>query len=106
MFKALIPAVVLAAALAAPTFANAQDNGPVTRAQVKAELIQLERAGYSPASDRATYPANLQAAQRRVDAQNGVAAASYGASVEGSSASGNGSARGFGAVNPVDYSHS
>jgi len=52
MFKAIIPAVVLASALAFPALANAQNNGPVTRAQVKAELIQLEKAGYDPASDQ------------------------------------------------------
>jgi hypothetical protein len=95
MFKALIPAVLIATALAAPTFANAQDNAPITRAQVRAELVQLD----------ATYPANLQAAQRRVDAQNGAAAA-YGASTDGSSASGKPFARAAGAVNPVDYSRS
>jgi type II secretory pathway pseudopilin PulG len=105
MFKALIPAVLIATALAAPTFANAQDNAPISRAQVRAELVQLERAGYSPSADHATYPANLQAAQRRVDAQNGAAAA-YGASTDGSSASGKPFARAAGAVNPVDYSRS
>lgn len=38
------------------------------RAEVKGELTQLERAGYSPANDEADYPANLQAAQARVAA--------------------------------------
>lgn len=54
MFKSLIPAVVIVSALAAPTFVFAQsnDNGPVTRAEVKAQLVQLEKAGYNPSSDR------------------------------------------------------
>jgi Domain of unknown function (DUF4148) len=38
MFKSLVPAIVIASALAAPTFAFAQDNGQLTRSQVKAEL--------------------------------------------------------------------
>src|SRR5471032_1093380 len=82
MFKSLIPAVVIVSALAAPAFAFAQssDNGPVTRAEVKAQLVQLEKAGYNPAGDQINYPANIQAAQARVDAQNGQAATAYGPS--------------------------
>jgi hypothetical protein len=38
----------------------------VTRAQVKAELVQLERAGYNPSMDRTTYPAQIQAAEAKV----------------------------------------
>ncbi|SAL23758.1 membrane protein [Caballeronia peredens] len=86
MIKAFVPALVIASALAAPSFAFAQDNGPVTRAQVRAELVQLEKAGYNPSEDRVNYPQNLQAAQARVNAQNGVSA--YGASTAGSSQSG------------------
>ncbi|SAL35841.1 purine nucleoside phosphorylase [Caballeronia sordidicola] len=90
MFKSLIPAVVIVSALAAPTFAFAQtsdNNGPVTRAEVKAQLVQLEKAGYNPAGDQINYPANIQAAQARVDAQN-QAATSYGPSTSGTSAAG------------------
>ena len=64
MFKSLIPAVVIVSALAAPTFAFAQstdNNGPLTRAEVKAQLVQLEKAGYNPAGDQIDYPANIQA---------------------------------------------
>jgi len=88
MFKVLIPAVVIASALAAPAFAFAQSNGPVTRAQVRAELVQLERAGYNPSSDQTQYPSNIQAAEQRVAAENGVTQSSYGSSVSGTSASG------------------
>jgi multidrug resistance efflux pump len=100
MFKALIPAVVIALALAAPSFAFAQSNAPVTRAQVRGELVQLEQAGYNPASDRTQYPANIQAAEQRVTAQDGVAQSSFGSSVSGTSASG---APVASAANPVDY---
>ena len=88
MFKSLIPAVVIVSALAAPTFAFAQstdNNGPLTRAEVKAQLVQLEKAGYNPAGDQIDYPANIQAAQARVDAENGQAATSYGPSTSGTS---------------------
>ena len=89
MFKSLIPAVVIVSALAAPTFAFAQTsdtNGPVTRAEVKAQLVQLEKAGYNP-SGETNYPANIQAAEARVDAQN-QATTSYGPSTSGTSAVG------------------
>jgi hypothetical protein len=86
MFKSLIPAIVVASALAGPGFASAQENSPLTRAQVKAELVQLEKAGYKPDSDNVTYPAQLQAAEGRVAPQNGQS--SYGRGTDGSSASG------------------
>ncbi len=90
MIKSLVPAIAIAAALSVPAFAQAQvqNNGPVTRAEVKAQLVQLERAGYNPASDHTTYPANIQAAQAHVDAQQGAAVSSYGGVNDGASASG------------------
>ncbi|OAJ53105.1 hypothetical protein A6V36_12145 [Paraburkholderia ginsengiterrae] len=89
--KTLISAVVVAAALVAPVASFAQSNQPVTRAQVRAELVQLEKAGYNPAGDNITYPAQLQAAQARVDAQEGTAQAAnsgYGAPTAGTSEAG------------------
>ena len=71
--KSLIQAVVIAAVLAAPVASFAQSNQPVTRAQVRAELVQLEKAGYQPGHADPHYPADIQAAQARVDAQNGAA---------------------------------
>jgi len=68
--KSLIQAVVVAAALAAPVAVFAQSNQPVTRAQVRAELVQLEQAGYRPGEDHTTYPAQIQAAEAKVAAQN------------------------------------
>jgi Domain of unknown function (DUF4148) len=46
MFKSLVPAIVLASALGVPSFAYAQDEGTVSRPAVKADLIQMEQAGY------------------------------------------------------------
>ena len=87
--KSLLPALLIASALAAPSFAFAQDNdAPVTRAEVRAQLTQLEKAGYSPATNDNYYPQALQDAQQRVDASNGVAARAYGPSTSGTSASG------------------
>ncbi len=81
MIKAFVPVLVIASALAAPTFAFAQNsNGPVTRAEVRSELVQLEKetAGYNPSTDCVDYPKNIQAAEARVNAQQGDSA--YGAS--------------------------
>ncbi|MFL9865033.1 DUF4148 domain-containing protein [Paraburkholderia fungorum] len=89
--KTLISAVVVAAALVAPVASFAQSNQPLTRADVRAQLVQLEKAGYNPIGDHVDYPANLQAAQVRVDAQNGTAQAvnsGYGAPIAGTSQAG------------------
>ena len=72
--KSLIQAVVVAAALAVPVAVFAQSNVPITRAQVRAELVQLEKAGYHPGDgDNSTYPAQIQAAEAKVAAQNDAA---------------------------------
>jgi len=96
--KSLIQAVVIATVLAAPVASFAQSNEPVTRAQVRAELVQLEKAGYEPSRADRYYPADLQAAQNRVAEQNGTAQpaiSSYGGATTGSSQSGRtGSANG------------
>ncbi|MFM0374910.1 DUF4148 domain-containing protein [Paraburkholderia aspalathi] len=96
--KSLIQAVVVAAALAAPVAAFAQANQGLTRAQVRAELVKVEKAGYSPArGEDPYYPADIQAAEGRVAAQNAKTPAvqasvadtsGVGGMVSGSSASG------------------
>jgi Domain of unknown function (DUF4148) len=88
MKKFLISALVLSSALAAPAFAFAQSNGPVTRAQVKAELVQLEKAGYNPGGEDVNYPQDIQAAEQRVAQQQGIASSSYGSAANGTSVSG------------------
>jgi hypothetical protein len=66
--KNLIIAFTLAACtLTAPVASFAQSNEPVTRAQVRADLVQVERAGYNPArGDDINYPADIQAAEAKV----------------------------------------
>jgi hypothetical protein len=88
MTKSLLPALLIASALAAPTFAFAQSDAPVTRAEVRAQLSALEKAGYNPATNDNYYPQGLQAAQQRIDSANGVETQSYGPSTSGTSASG------------------
>jgi hypothetical protein len=86
--KSLIQAVVVAAALAAPVMSFAQSNASVTRAQVRAELVQLEKAGYHVGDgDNAHYPEAIQAAEAKVASQNGRASG-YGGVVSGSSEAG------------------
>lgn len=59
---AVVPAISFAQATNA-----ANGNGPLTRAQVIQELVDLESVGYNPShvSD-ATYPQDVQAAMQRV----------------------------------------
>ncbi|QGZ59949.1 DUF4148 domain-containing protein [Paraburkholderia acidiphila] len=78
--------------MAAPIVSFAQSNTDMTRAQVRAELVQLEQAGYHPGDgDNTTYPTEIQAAEARVARQSG--SSSYGGVVSGSSASGAPAAR-------------
>jgi hypothetical protein len=73
IMNSIIKAVAIAVALSAPVVSFAQSNQPLTRAEVRSQLVQLEKAGYNPASaDNATYPADLQAAEAKVAAQNGA----------------------------------
>lgn len=80
--------LVLAAVIALPAVSFAQSNQPVTRAEVRAQLVELQRAGYNPASDQTQYPQNIQAALARIDAQHNAAADAYGAPAETASVSG------------------
>jgi hypothetical protein len=92
IMKSLIKAVALVVVLAAPVVSFAQSEQPLTRAEVKAQLKQLEAVGYNPGvSNDATYPADIQAAEARVAAQNASAQADttgYGTSATGTSQAG------------------
>jgi Domain of unknown function (DUF4148) len=87
--KSLVQALVVAAVLAVPAVSFAQSSQqPLTRAEVKAQLIQIEKAGYNPATaNDYDYPANIQAAEARVAAQNG-GSTGYGGAANGTSDSG------------------
>jgi hypothetical protein len=82
----VIQSLIVAAAVAIPALSFAQSNQPITRAEVRAQLVELQKAGYNPASDQTQYPRNIQVAQARVDAAHGLTA--YGAPAGGSVASG------------------
>ncbi|MBB5470010.1 hypothetical protein HDG32_006159 [Paraburkholderia sp. CI2] len=84
----LVQSLIVAALVAVPvvSFAQSQPQQGLTRAEVRAELVQLEKAGYNPASDNTQYPQNIGAAEARISA--GHDAAAYGGVANGSSASG------------------
>lgn len=73
--KLLIGAVIVAAP--AMSFAQSVQNAqaPVTRAQVVADLIAVEKAGYNPGRNDDDYPADIQAAEAKVAAEQGIQAA-------------------------------
>ncbi|BAN27845.1 DUF4148 domain-containing protein [Caballeronia insecticola] len=107
MKKYLVCLTLAATTLAAPAFAFAQSNGPVTRAEVRADLVAVEKAGYNPAiASDAYYPSDIQAAEAKVAAQQGASAAqAYGGAQTGTSASGVGKhvAAKNNCVGPVDF---
>jgi hypothetical protein len=69
MNKTLVCIALAASALAAPALSFAQSNAPVTRAEVRADLVRVEQAGYNPSrGDDADYPADIQAAEAKIAA--------------------------------------
>jgi len=94
--------IIIAAALSVPAVSSFAQSQQLTRAQVKAELVQVERAGYNPNMDRTTYPAQIQAAEAKVAAENGQT--SYGGAADTASASG-GPAHTGNSVAPVYFGH-
>jgi len=70
-----IKAIVIGLAVAIPALSYGQSsNGPVTRAQVRAQLREVERAGYHPGrADDATYPQDIQAAEARIAMERAAA---------------------------------
>jgi hypothetical protein len=84
----ILAAFIVASAIAAPAFAGT-DAPALTRAQVRAELVQLQAAGYDQSRGAdASYPVQLQAAEARIAAQNGGSSAYGGVAANGSSAAG------------------
>jgi hypothetical protein len=68
--KPLINAIAVALVFSGPVASFGQSNQPATRAEVRAQLVQLEKAGYHPETFNPTYPADILAAEARVAAQN------------------------------------
>jgi hypothetical protein len=88
--KSFTRMVLIAALIAAPVASFAQSSQSVSRAQVYAEMAQLEKAGYDP-RDWVHYPENIQAAEAKVAAQNATAQAAvsgYGGAADGATRSG------------------
>ncbi|TCW79519.1 DUF4148 domain-containing protein [Burkholderia sp. SRS-46] len=78
--KYSIGSLIVAALLTSHAAWAQQSPAPLTRAQVLEELYQLEAAGYDPsAGDEGSYPADIQAAQARVAAQQAARATASGA---------------------------
>lgn len=92
MSKMIVGLAVAVAILGAPVLSFAQSNGPVTRAEVRADLVRVERAGYNPSRGAdVNYPDDIQAAESKIAAQDDqqlVANAVGGVAQNGSSASG------------------
>ena len=83
--KSLLIAVVTASVFAAPVVALAQSNGPLTRAQVRDEIVQLEKAGYNPANaSTQDFPTNVLATGAGAAGQD----SGYGPETNGSSQAG------------------
>ncbi|KVV45129.1 hypothetical protein WT27_07470 [Burkholderia territorii] len=82
--------VAVSAAVSVPALAS---EAVVTRAQVRAELVQLQQAGYAPGrANDPHYPDDLQAALTRIHANDtvaaGTAASGYGADAAAATQSG------------------
>lgn len=72
----------------APAVSSAQSNHPLTRAEVYAQLVQIEKAGYNPARGTDTdYPSDVQAAEARINAQQ-ADTSGFGPAKQGSSEAG------------------
>lgn len=66
--KQIFVTTALALLASSPIASFAQTDAPLTRAHVRAELANLERAGYNPIPDDVEYPARLQKAEARLQA--------------------------------------
>jgi Domain of unknown function (DUF4148) len=74
--KTLIHATLVAGVLVLPALSFAQEtNAPLTRAQVRQELIRVEQAGYQPGVNDVYYPSDIQAAEARIQARDSGAPA-------------------------------
>lgn len=88
--KTLAYAIAAVSLLAVPVASFAQStNEPMTRAQVREQLIEIEQAGYNPgAANDYNYPQDIQAAEARVAARKQAEGSGYGPAMNGSEQSG------------------
>jgi hypothetical protein len=103
--KSIALTLFIAASFAGPLAAYAQTSQPLTRAQVKADLVSVQQAGYRPLTGNdPNYPTDAQAAVRKVAEQTapGAGETSFGGDVMGTSQVG---ARGSVALSPNSRSY-
>ena len=75
--KTLICLTLAVSALASPALTFAQTtSGQLTRAQVRADIIRVEQAGYRPGGGDNDYPVEIQAAEAKIAEQDGAQASS------------------------------
>ncbi|WP_109481730.1 DUF4148 domain-containing protein [Paraburkholderia sp. C35] len=114
MKKIFVCLAVAAGALAAPALSFAQSNAPLTRAEVRADLVRVEQAGYRPGQgEDINYPADIQAAEAKIAAQGnqtasneavgGVAQTGTSSSGKPSHATSNAASNNNACVGPVSY---
>nr|WP_082664844.1 DUF4148 domain-containing protein [Burkholderia ambifaria] len=86
----LINAVAVTVAIIVPATSFAQTSQRLTRAQVRAQLVQVEKAGYLPGTtDVYAYPQNIASAEAAVAAQESKSQTDgYGPDVRGASRAG------------------
>lgn len=82
-------AAIIAAVFLLPAVASAQSSDTLTREQVRAELVQLERAGYNPLSNcTGDCPGSLRRAEAVIMREQATASAAYGSGSSGTAQSG------------------
>lgn len=87
--KLSIKAAFVSAIVLVPVIAFAQSNQPLTRAQVRAQLAQLEKAGYNPGADCVgNCPGSLEHAEAVLAKQQADTNAAYGPALNGTAQSG------------------
>ncbi|HEY1608389.1 MAG TPA: DUF4148 domain-containing protein [Paraburkholderia sp.] len=87
--KLSIKAAFVSAIVLVPVLAFAQSNAPLSRAQVRAQLAQLEKAGYNPGADCVgNCPESLEHAEAVLAQQQANANAAYGSAMNGTAQSG------------------
>jgi hypothetical protein len=90
--KDLACLVIAFGALASPAVSFAQSATPLTRAEVRADMIRVEQAGYNPSvGDDVNYPADIQAAEAKIATQDNLRVAANavgGTALEGTSDAG------------------
>jgi hypothetical protein len=84
MMNTLTNTHAIACMLSAPALSFAQaTQAPVTRASVRADLVQLEKAGWNPDGNLNDYPVGLQAAEAKIHPQQPGAAVTAPMTVSG-----------------------